>query len=62
MRVLSAGCASGDEAYSIVIALQRAGLERAGLPWQIDACDLNPECIALGERGLVRGGLAAGLR
>ncbi len=43
LRVLSAGCSSGEEPYSLVITLQRFGAE-ALLPhgWEIDACDLNP--------------------
>jgi chemotaxis protein methyltransferase CheR len=56
LRVLSAGCSSGDEAYSIVIALQKARLLRAGLAWKIDACDLNPECIAQAREGLYEAG------
>ncbi len=46
LRLLSAGCSSGEEAYSIVIALQNAGLELAGIRWEIDACDLNRDRIA----------------
>lgn len=46
LRLLSAGCSSGEEAYSIVITLQNAGLELAGVRWEIDACDLNPERVA----------------
>ena len=46
LRLLSAGCSSGEEAYSIVIALQNAGLELAGIRWEVDACDLNPDRIA----------------
>ncbi len=45
-RVLSAGCSSGEEAYSAVIAFQNAGLELAGVRWEVDACDLNPHRIA----------------
>ena len=30
----------------MVIALQNGGLELAGVRWEIDACDLNPERIA----------------
>jgi chemotaxis protein methyltransferase CheR len=45
-RVLSAGCSSGEEAYSLVIAFQNAGLELAGVRWEVDACDLNPQRIA----------------
>jgi chemotaxis protein methyltransferase CheR len=56
LRVLSAGCSSGDEAYSIVIALQGARLQLAGLAWQIDACDLNPESIAHAREGLYEAG------
>ena len=47
LRLLSAGCSSGEEPYSLAIALHNAGLlPPAGQPWEIDACDLNPERIA----------------
>jgi chemotaxis protein methyltransferase CheR len=52
LRVLSAGCSSGDEAYSIVIALQGARLDREGLSWHIDACDLNPARIVQAREGI----------
>lgn len=45
IRVLSAGCSSGEEPYSIGIALQNAG-HAPGRVWEMDACDLNPERIA----------------
>ena len=45
LRFLSAGCSSGEEPYSLSIALHNAGLQLAGLTWEIDACDLNPERI-----------------
>ncbi|HJX52671.1 MAG TPA: protein-glutamate O-methyltransferase CheR [Polyangia bacterium] len=56
LRVLSAGCSSGDEAYSIVIALQGALLDRAGWDWQVDACDLNPARITQAREGLYEAG------
>ena len=46
IRILSAGCSSGEEPYSMVIALQNAGLELRGYRWEIDACDLNPVRLA----------------
>lgn len=46
LRILSAGCSSGEEPYSLSIALHNAGLPLAGVSWEIDACDLNPERIA----------------
>jgi chemotaxis protein methyltransferase CheR len=49
LKVLCAGCSSGEEAYSLVIALQNAGLEMAGITWEIDAHDVNPERIAKGR-------------
>lgn len=51
LRVLCAGCSSGEEAYSIGIALQTAGLELIGREWEIDACDLNPARIAQAREG-----------
>jgi chemotaxis protein methyltransferase CheR len=45
LRILSAGCSSGEEPYSLAIALHQAGLA-PGKAWEIDACDLHPERIA----------------
>lgn len=42
LKILSAACSSGEEPYSLSIRLTDAGLELAGLRWEIDACDLNP--------------------
>jgi chemotaxis protein methyltransferase CheR len=52
LKILCAGCSSGEEAYSLVIALQNAGLEMAGITWEIDAHDINPERIARGRLAL----------
>lgn len=46
LRVLSAGCSSGEEPYSLGITLHNSGLSLAGITWEIDACDLNPDRIA----------------
>ena len=51
-RLLSAGCSSGEEPYSLAIALHDAGLPHAGKSWEIDACDLNPERIARAREAL----------
>jgi chemotaxis protein methyltransferase CheR len=55
LKVLCAGCSSGDEAYSLVITLQNAGLETAGITWEIDAHDLDSEQIARGREALYDG-------
>ena len=52
LRVLSAGCSSGEEPYTLSIALHNAGLQLAGLSWEIDACDLNPERIQRAQDAL----------
>jgi chemotaxis protein methyltransferase CheR len=52
LRLLSAGCSSGEEPYSLSIALHEAGFPLAGLSWEIDACDLNPERIARAQHGV----------
>ena len=46
------GCSSGEEPYSLAIALHNAGLPLAGVTWEIDACDLNPERIARAQEAL----------
>jgi chemotaxis protein methyltransferase CheR len=51
-RVLSAGCSSGEEPYSLSIALHNAGITLAGISWEIDACDLNVERIARAQEAL----------
>ena len=52
LRILSAGCSSGEEPYSLVMTLQALGLD-ALLPcgWEIDACDLNPQRLAQAREG-----------
>jgi chemotaxis protein methyltransferase CheR len=52
LKILCAGCSSGDEAYSLVIALQNAGLDTAGITWEIDAHDVDSEQIARGREAL----------
>ena len=49
IKILCAGCSSGEEAYSLVIALQNAGQETAGITWEIDAHDVDSEQIARGR-------------
>jgi chemotaxis protein methyltransferase CheR len=52
LKILCAGCSSGEEAYSLVIAFQNAGLEMSGINWEIDAHDVDPEQIARGRLAL----------
>ena len=52
LRVLSAGCSSGEEPYSLSIALHNAGIALAGVSWEIDACDLNVERIGRAQKAL----------
>lgn len=51
LRIWSAACATGQEAWSIAILLAELGLARKG--WSIDliATDLSDEMIARAERG-----------
>ena len=51
-KILCAGCSSGEEAYSMVIAFQNAGLEMAGITWEIDAHDVSPDRIARGRQAV----------
>jgi chemotaxis protein methyltransferase CheR len=56
LRVLSAGCSSGEEPYSLAIALHDAGLELRGIEWRIDACDLNRDRLARARDGVYESG------
>ena len=49
LSIWSAGCATGEEPYSISMALAEAGFE----PEQVDllATDVNPEAVAFAARG-----------
>ncbi|HLG56354.1 MAG TPA: protein-glutamate O-methyltransferase CheR [Vicinamibacterales bacterium] len=44
LRILSAGCASGEEAYSVAIAIREAGLDRT---WDVSilGVDVNPAVL-----------------
>ena len=46
LRVLSAGCATGEEAYTLAITLHRAGLQAQGIDWEVLALDVNPLALA----------------
>lgn len=50
LRVLSAPCATGEEAYSIAITLLRAGLSPSR--FQVDACDISQRALEFASRGI----------
>src|SRR5262249_5758451 len=49
-RVLSVPCSTGEEPYSLALALLEAGV--APSSWQIDAVDLSPRHIERAGRGV----------
>jgi len=51
LRLLSAGCASGEEPYSLAILLRERGIE-PGFEVAVHGVDLNPESLAKAARGL----------
>ncbi len=55
IRVWSAGCATGEEAYSVAILLAQA-LEDEDFPWlpYICATDISPEALAAAQTGKYR--------
>ena len=55
LKILCAGCSSGEEAYSVVIALQNASFDTAGITWEIDAHDVDAEQIARAREALYDG-------
>ncbi|HVU88078.1 MAG TPA: CheR family methyltransferase [Pirellulales bacterium] len=48
-RVLSAPCSTGEEPYSLAIALAELDVPRKR--WQIDACDINPRHLGRARAG-----------
>jgi len=48
-RILSAPCATGEEAYSIAITCRNAGLSPGG--FYLAAVDISPEALAVARRG-----------
>jgi chemotaxis protein methyltransferase WspC len=53
-RVLSAPCSTGEEAYSVAIAMLDAGF--APSDFEIDAVDVSARAIAIAKRGVYSGG------
>ncbi len=52
-RALSVPCSTGEEPYSLAMALLDAGLIAAG-SWVIDAVDVSPAAVAVAKRGVYR--------
>jgi chemotaxis methyl-accepting protein methylase len=53
LRVWSAGCAGGEEVYSLKIIWEQLGKIRSGLPvLHITASDLNPENLKRAKKGV----------
>lgn len=50
-RLLSAGCASGEEAYSLAIYLREHGVALAGRPVEIVGVDINRHALAKARAG-----------
>ena len=55
LRCWSAGCASGEEPYSLVIAA-RLGSPPLGVPLDVVAMDIDPQLIARARRGVFPAG------
>jgi chemotaxis protein methyltransferase CheR len=55
LRVLSAGCSSGEEAYSLAMAWEESGLGARGAACEIHAVDVNAARIRQAETALYGG-------
>jgi chemotaxis protein methyltransferase CheR len=47
VELLSAGCASGEEPYTLAMLVRQSGMPQA----RVSACDVNPAMLARAERG-----------
>ncbi len=52
VRILSAGCSSGEEPYSLVMALQRIYGEKTAQLFQVDAGDLDLRILEKARQGI----------
>ncbi len=52
LRLLSAGCSSGEEPYSLAIALTERWGQQTPATFAIDACDLDRQILQKAARGL----------
>lgn len=50
LRALCAGCASGEEAYTLAMTLMRSVLGPGGVDWDITAFDVNPAALMRAEQ------------
>jgi chemotaxis protein methyltransferase CheR len=51
VRILSAGCASGEEAYSLAITARERSVDLGLPPLRLDAFDLNPSVVSRAVAG-----------
>ena len=51
LRVWVAGCATGEEAYSFGLMLERARMSRAGFEYLVEGWDVDPISVAAAEAG-----------
>jgi len=51
LNILSAGCSSGEEPYTLAMHLEERGDLLAGASWSLTAFDVNPTAIARARQG-----------
>ena len=52
LRILSAGCATGEEAYSLVMSFHRVAPAPSTWDFRVRACDLNRDFLTRAEAGV----------
>lgn len=61
LTLVSAGCATGEEAYSLAIIARESGLLHKGWRLEVLGLDLNPEALQTARAGLYPAAALAGL-
>jgi len=52
IRILSAGCSSGEEVYSLIITLLEVPELCAGQPFEVVGCDINQNALNMAQRAV----------